>query len=89
MTGFLGKGSEIDLQATISASSASTDVNPQPHHPIACRGQFFFHEDGRFECEHGASVPPDDIRTTHCIQHSIAILLIEEAVARFGQPNHP
>ena len=72
-----GKG-EINLQATLSASSA---VPPEaglavPHHPITCTSSLRFGEDGAFACEH-AIVPPGDVRTQFCIDHSIALLLIE------------
>jgi hypothetical protein len=76
-------GGAINLQATLSASSAGAGVDCRPHHPITCTGELAFHEDGRFACEHGA-VPPGDERTVYCLQHSIALLLIEVAVATLG-----
>lgn len=77
-------GGAINLQATLSASSAMTDPSPPaPHHPITCTTNLRFDEDGTFSCEH-ASVPPDDLRTRHCIDHSVALLLIETAVQKFN-----
>lgn len=73
---------QINLQATLSSSSAMGDLI-EPHHPITCTGQLVYAEDGTFACDH-ATVPPDDERTVYCLQHSIAILIIEEAVRRFG-----
>lgn len=75
-----GVGGSINLQATLSASSAMPPPEgyPIPHHPITCTGIMALHEDGRFECEH-AVVPPGDIRTQQCLDHSVAILLIELA----------
>lgn len=68
----------INLQATLSASSAMStpDGAPLPHHPITCTSSLTFEEDGTFGCEH-AEVPPGDVRTQYCIDHSIALLLIE------------
>ena len=70
----------INLQATLSASSAMStpDGSPLPHHPITCTSSLLFEEDGSFGCEH-TEVPPGDIRTQYCIDHSIALLLIELA----------
>ena len=68
----------INLQATLSASSAMSTPEgpPLPHHPITCTSDLALGEDGTFACEH-AEVPPGDIRTQYCIDHSIALLLIE------------
>jgi len=77
-------GSEISLQATLSAQSALSEPPPQPHHPIMCvpPNRLFLYEDGRFACEH-AEVPADDRRLQYCIDHSIAVLLLEVAHDRF------
>lgn len=74
-------GSTINLQATLSASSAMPPPEgyPIPHHPITCGGELRYAEDGTFGCEH-AEVPPGDLRTRQCIDHSLALLLIELAV---------
>jgi hypothetical protein len=68
----------INLQATLSASSAMSPPEGMlgPHHPITCSGELSYAEDGTFSCSHGA-VPPGDVRTQFCIDHSIALLLIE------------
>ena len=72
-----GDGS-INLQATLSASSAMPPPEgyPIPHHPITCPGPLEYTEDGTFSCEH-AEVPNGDVRTQFCLDHSIALLLIE------------
>lgn len=76
----------VNLQATLSASSACTPEEPiMPHHPITCTGPLRFNEDGTLECEHARTEPGDE-RTAHCIDHSIALLLIEIAVAKLGGP---
>lgn len=73
----------INLQATLSASSAMAGNNVVPHHPITCTGVLALYEDGSLECEH-ARTDPDDERTHHCIDHSIALLLIETAAKTLG-----
>lgn len=71
----------VNLQATLSASSAATPLedHPIPHHPIACSSELRYLEDGSFACAH-VTVPPGDLRTRFCIDHSIALLLIELSV---------
>lgn len=76
---------EIDLQATLSSASAMPPPFPQPHHPITCVGRLALHEDGSLECEH-ITVGPGDVRTTHCIDHSIAMLVIELALNQENPP---
>lgn len=73
-----GRGGSINLQATLSASSAlgTGDATVFPHHPITCAGTLRLDTDGALSCEH-ASAPPDDVRTQCCIDHSVALLLIE------------
>jgi hypothetical protein len=67
----------LNLQSTLSASSACANFEtPVPHHPITCSTSLAFYEDGRFGCDH-TIVPPDDPRLQHCLDHTIAILLIE------------
>lgn len=70
--------SGINLQATLSASSAMSPPEGVaiPHHPITCSGSLKYDHDGTFACEHG-EVPPGDVRTQFCVDHSIALLLIE------------
>ena len=68
----------INLQATLSASSAMPPPEgyPIPHHPITCPTTLRYDENGSFACDH-AEVEPGDLRTQYCIDHSIALLLIE------------
>lgn len=68
----------INLQATLSASSAMSPAEGAaiPHHPITCTTTLAFTDEGAFSCEHAAA-PPGDVRTQFCIDHSIALLLIE------------
>lgn len=68
----------VNLQATLSASSAMSPPEGAtiPHHPITCGSVLRYDDDGRFACEH-AAVPPGDVRTQYCVDHSIALLLIE------------
>lgn len=69
----------INLQATLSAGSAETGPNPTlPHHPITCQGSLALEEDGVMSCDHAKTLPRD-IRTQHCVNQSVAILLIELA----------
>jgi hypothetical protein len=73
-----GRDGVVDLQATLAASSAVGSWDPfiLPHHPITCTGALTYREDGSFCCEHSAA-PPGDVRTRLCVDHSIALLLIE------------
>lgn len=68
----------VNLQATLSAASAvgPWDNFVLPHHPITCGGQLHYESDGTFRCEH-AEAPPDDLRTQYCLDHTVALLLIE------------
>lgn len=66
----------LNLQSTLSASSASGAFIVTPHHPISCPTHLRLEEDGAFSCDH-AMVPPGDVRTQTCVDHSIAILLME------------
>lgn len=76
------RGKAVSLQATLSASSMGTPGAPPvlPHHPITCDGNLRFEEDGRLACDHTAA-PPDDHRTQQCIDHSVALLIIELSAA--------
>lgn len=67
------------LQASLAAASAGTYADlPKPHHPITCDGNLRYLEDGTFACPHTA-VPPEDVRTKLCLDHSVALLLVELA----------
>jgi len=69
---------DLNLQATLSLSSAPGPDQPtvRPHHPITCSSSLRYEEDGTFACGH-ASVPPGDVRTQSCVDHTIALLLLE------------
>jgi len=71
-------GGDLNLQATLSLSSATTSDQPavRPHHPITCASPLRYEEDGTFACGH-AAVPPGDVRTQSCLDHTIALLLLE------------
>jgi hypothetical protein len=71
----------MNLQATLSASSATAGPEisrVDPHHPITCASELRLEPDGIFACDH-SSVPSGDVRTQFCINHSLALLLIELA----------
>jgi hypothetical protein len=69
--------SSINLQATLSTSSSGIgDPPPGPHHPLSCTSTLELGEDNSLACEH-VRVPAGDLRTQACIDHSVAILLIE------------
>lgn len=82
MYGVTSPPNSYTLQSSLSASSTGVEPLVKPHHPITCMGPLFLHEDGRFACEH-AEAPADDPRTQQCLNHSIAIMIIEEAFRRF------
>jgi hypothetical protein len=71
-------GGDLNLQATLSLSSATGPDEPvvKPHHPITCASPLRFEEDGTFACGH-VSVPPGDYRTQSCLDHTVALLLME------------
>ena len=71
-------GGDLNLQATLSLSSASSPDEPvvKPHHPITCASSLRLEEDGTFACGH-VEVPPGDRRTQSCLDHTIALLLLE------------
>jgi hypothetical protein len=71
-------GGDLNLQATLSLSSATGPDEPvvKPHHPITCSSSLRLEEDGTFACGH-AEVPPGDRRTQSCLDHTVALLLLE------------
>ena len=73
-----GHNGKLNLQATLSASSATGpwETFVIPHHPITCAGDLRYDDEGCFECDH-ATAPPGDVRTQFCLDHSVALLLIE------------
>ncbi|MCI0545561.1 MAG: hypothetical protein L0Z49_14140 [Actinobacteria bacterium] len=71
--------STVNLQATLSAGSAESGPNlVLPHHPITCTTVLGLEEDGSMFCNH-AKTPARDPRTQHCVNGSIALLIIELA----------
>lgn len=72
------------LQSTISAATSGIGKLPEgaPHHPISCSDKIYFDDSGIFSCEH-VEVPANDERTQACLNHSLALLLIEEAFLNF------
>jgi hypothetical protein len=79
---FTSAYSTINLQSTLAAASPPTEPAPMPHHPIMCRDELLWlEEDGRMGCEH-TQVAADDRRTQSCIDHSVALLLIELMVEK-------
>jgi hypothetical protein len=81
LTFLLAQAELVNLQATLSSSSvgAPPDEIVQPHHPITCSTDLRLEDDGTFACQH-ASAPSGDLRTRSCINHSVAMLLIELAL---------
>ena len=74
-----GPGGVLNPQATLSLASATSGPNDEvvaPHHPITCATDLRYEEDGTFACGH-AEVPPGDRRTQSCLDHTIALLLLE------------
>ncbi|HEV7535448.1 MAG TPA: hypothetical protein VGP90_07410 [Acidimicrobiia bacterium] len=71
-------GGDLNLQATLSLSSATgpDESIVKPHHPITCSSPLRYEEDGTFACHH-AAVPPGDVRTRSCLDHTVALLLLE------------
>lgn len=73
----LGMEGAMNLQSTLSSSSVIEQSEPtRPHHPITCSTELRLEDDGTFACEH-TSVPPGDVRTQLCLDHTVALLLIE------------
>jgi hypothetical protein len=68
----------IDLQATLATGSATSELM-RPHHPILCRSTLSLADDGALSCGH-ATAGPGDRRTQACIDHSVALLIIELAM---------
>ena len=80
MNVIFGRKQDMNLQATLSSSSASDGtITVKPHHPITCASDLRLEHDGSLACEH-AEAPSDDPRTRFCLNHSLALLLMELAV---------
>lgn len=68
------------LQSTLSSSTSGIPNPPGVgHHPITCTSDLTFDDEGLFACEH-YECPADDARTRACLIHSVALLIIEEAM---------
>ena len=81
MTIILGAANTLNLQATLSNATAPAGPaapTVSPHHPITCGGELRLEPDGAFACEHSLA-PSGDPRTQSCLNHSLALLLIELA----------
>ena len=77
----LGWANTINLQATLSSATATAGPRlptVDPHHPITCASELRLEPDGTFACEH-SEAPSGDPRTQFCLNHSVALLLIELA----------
>ena len=76
----LGTTNPVTLQATLSSASAlAPDAGTlNPHHPITCSSELRLEPDGTLACEH-ATAPAGDPRTRSCLNHSLALLLVELA----------
>jgi len=82
VTVIFGQERQVNLQATLSTSSAVGNEEAamvRPHHPITCASDLRFEPDGTLTCEH-ATAPSDDQRTLVCVNHSLALLLMELAL---------
>ena len=75
-----GRTQQMNLQATLSSCSATADEAAiiRPHHPITCPSDLRLEPDGSLLCDH-AEAPADDQRTRSCLNHSLALLLLELA----------
>ena len=75
-----GQARQMNLQATLSSCSATGDETAiiRPHHPITCTSELRLEPDGSLLCDH-AVAPAEDQRTRSCLNHSLALLLLEFA----------
>lgn len=69
----------MNLQALLATASHGP-VAHHPHHPVTCsvNEPLSLTDDGALHCPH-TSTPPNDHRTRECINHSVALLIIELA----------
>jgi len=78
----LARAATTNLQATLSSASATGDeaaTSVRPHHPITCTSALRLEPDGSLVCDHAAA-PAGDQRTRSCLNHSLALLLMELAL---------
>jgi hypothetical protein len=81
MTIIFGRANTVNLQATLSTATGTGGPPApavDPHHPITCTSELRLEPDGTFACEH-SKAPSGDPRTQFCLNHSLALLLIELA----------
>ena len=80
MSFIMGGNALVNLQATVSAATAGQAEYESvlPHHPITCTAGLFFDDEGELYCDH-AKAPKGNKRTQACLNHSMAILLVELA----------
>lgn len=71
-----------NLQGVLASNSPSQG-RVDPHHPIMCSGPLEYSEDGCLSCPH-AKMPADDPRTQQILNHTTALLILEEAWRAFG-----
>jgi hypothetical protein len=77
---FIHAQGSVNLQATLAAITADgTPPTIRPHHPITCQGALEFGEDNCLSCPH-AETEADDGRIAAALRHTVAIMIIEEAV---------
>jgi hypothetical protein len=74
------RSGNADLQATLRSATQGTQEAGEvgSHHPIECHSELRFEPDGTLLCEH-STAPSGDIRTQHCLNLSLAVLLMELA----------
>lgn len=82
MTYIIGCNGVVELQAALAAHTQDPGMAGMLHHPISCTDELELDE-WEFRCPH-VRVPISEWRTMSAIQHSIAILIFEEADRRFG-----
>lgn len=81
MTLLYAQRNMMSLQATLSSASAPAGPDASavlPHHPITCSSELRLEPDGTLACHH-STAPAGDGRTQSCLNHSLALLLIELA----------
>lgn len=77
----------VNLQSTLASGTADNSLVGEMtgiHHPITCSaGNLYFDEDNTMRCDH-SSAPADNPRNQAVLDASIAILIFQEAVKKFG-----
>ena len=76
----------INLQATLSSATAEESLKGEiegGHHPITCASTLYLDEDLTMRCEHSRA-PASNPRNQAILDTSIAILIFQEAIKKFG-----